>query len=376
MVVRARTTRGGGGSSGGGVASGGSDAAAAAERPARRAGRRRPRAAAARARRGPAPDFGPNVLIFDPSMSMSSIQSQLDAVYAQMDADQFDNLGLRVPLQARAIQPRRPGRVLHARASGSGCRRTTWSSRAPCGRRPTGSGSNNATCNFWRTAREPRRRPDRRPSTTGTDVWATSQGTALRRIHVKGIIVARRQRRLGERRVHRRLEDRHADQLRHAAAIPDAKRRPHELARVELEHGLRRRRPAPFGHLAAPAVHGRRRHAGRAREAVPLHRRERKLPRHGPGAEDEQPRLELGNEPAASPAPPGSPLSIDRFYIAKPGVDTAATINAALAQGKHLLLTPGDYQLRQPDSGHASRGRSSSGIGLPVLIPDERQRAS
>jgi hypothetical protein len=42
---------------------------------------------------------------------------------------------------------------------------------------------------------------------------------------------------------------------------------------------------------------------------------------------------------------PGTVIPIDQFYIARAGVDTAATINAALGQGKHLLLTPGIYGL-------------------------------
>src|SRR5437016_607615 len=36
-----------------------------------------------------APDFGPRVLIFDPSMPMSTIQSQLDAVIAKQESNQF-----------------------------------------------------------------------------------------------------------------------------------------------------------------------------------------------------------------------------------------------------------------------------------------------
>lgn len=36
---------------------------------------------------GPAPDFGPHVLIFDPSTSMATIQSQLDTVDGMMDQD-------------------------------------------------------------------------------------------------------------------------------------------------------------------------------------------------------------------------------------------------------------------------------------------------
>ena len=42
---------------------------------------------------------------------------------------------------------------------------------------------------------------------------------------------------------------------------------------------------------------------------------------------------------------PGTSIPISQFFIARAGVDTAATINAALGQGKHLLLTPGIYAL-------------------------------
>jgi hypothetical protein len=47
----------------------------------------------------------------------------------------------------------------------------------------------------------------------------------------------------------------------------------------------------------------------------------------------------------ASTQTPGTSIPIGQFYIARAGVDTAATINAALGQGKHLLLTPGIYAL-------------------------------
>jgi beta-glucanase (GH16 family) len=45
---------------------------------------------------------------------------------------------------------------------------------------------------------------------------------------------------------------------------------------------------------------------------------------------------------------PGTSIPIEEFYIAHPDKDTADTINAALAQGKHLLLTPGIYNLDKP----------------------------
>ncbi|HEV2213837.1 MAG TPA: coagulation factor 5/8 type domain-containing protein, partial [Terracidiphilus sp.] len=49
-----------------------------------------------------------------------------------------------------------------------------------------------------------------------------------------------------------------------------------------------------------------------------------------------------------SGATPGRDISLNSFYIAHAGQDTAATMNAALAKGKNLLLTPGIYDLNQP----------------------------
>ncbi len=45
---------------------------------------------------------------------------------------------------------------------------------------------------------------------------------------------------------------------------------------------------------------------------------------------------------------PGRSIPLNQFYIAHAGVDTAASMNARLAAGKHLLLTPGIYELTEP----------------------------
>jgi hypothetical protein len=46
--------------------------------------------------------------------------------------------------------------------------------------------------------------------------------------------------------------------------------------------------------------------------------------------------------------PAGELIPIDQFYIAVAGTDNATTINAALAQGKNLILTPGIYVVSTP----------------------------
>ncbi len=67
---------------------------------------------------------------------------------------------------------------------------------------------------------------------------------------------------------------------------------------------------------------------------------------------------------------PGNSVPIEQFYFAKPGTDTAATINAALAQGKHLLLLPGIYHLT--DSIQVTNPNTIVlGLGIPTLIPDQ-----
>jgi len=76
----------------------------------------------------------------------------------------------------------------------------------------------------------------------------------------------------------------------------------------------------------------------------------------------------------ASGATPGVSVPISRFYLAQPGVDNAATINAALSSGQNLILTPGIYHLTnsilvtQPDT-------IVMGLGFPTLVPTNRNPA-
>jgi hypothetical protein len=64
---------------------------------------------------------------------------------------------------------------------------------------------------------------------------------------------------------------------------------------------------------------------------------------------------------------PGSSISIDKFFVARPS-DSVATINNALRRGKNLILTPGVYalertvQVTRPDT-------VVLGLGFATLIP-------
>jgi hypothetical protein len=64
---------------------------------------------------------------------------------------------------------------------------------------------------------------------------------------------------------------------------------------------------------------------------------------------------------------PGWSIPLERFYIAHPG-DTAASINAQLAQGRDLLFTPGIYDLSEPI--HVGRPDTVVlGLGFATLRP-------
>src|SRR5690606_25713341 len=66
--------------------------------------------------------------------------------------------------------------------------------------------------------------------------------------------------------------------------------------------------------------------------------------------------------------PRGTSLALERFYVARPG-DSAATLNRALDQGLHLLLTPGIYHVDRPL--RVNRPNTVVlGLGYATLIPD------
>src|SRR6204780_1753690 len=69
-----------------------------------------------------------------------------------------------------------------------------------------------------------------------------------------------------------------------------------------------------------------------------------------------------------SGATAGKTIPIERFYIARAAVDTADTINAQLALGKNLILTPGIYDLTAPI--RVTRRRTVVlGLGFATLRP-------
>jgi len=62
-------------------------------------------------------------------------------------------------------------------------------------------------------------------------------------------------------------------------------------------------------------------------------------------------------------------ISIDRFHIAQPGIDTADSLNDALRKGYHLIFTPGIYHLNKClEVKYADT--VILGLGMATLVPD------
>ena len=321
---------------------------------------------------GPAPDFGPHVLIFDPSTSMATIQSQLDTVDGMMDQDQFDNNGYAYFFKpGQYALDVRVGYYMHVLGLGESPDDVVITGAV---RSKAALPNGNATCNFWRTVENFAVIPTAAID-NGADVWAVSQGCAMRRAHIQGSIV---------------LDDSQFDGQGNWSSggfIADSK------IDTQINSGTQQQfltrnddltswvgsdwnmvfvgdGQPPSGTWPNPPY--------TVVPATPVVREKPFLYIDGsgnylvmvPALKTSSSGSSWGSEPgdAGSPVPPGSPLSIDRFYVAKPGMDTAATMNAALSQGKHLLLTPGDYALDAPIQ-VTLPNTIVLGIGIPVLTP-------
>ena len=69
----------------------------------------------------------------------------------------------------------------------------------------------------------------------------------------------------------------------------------------------------------------------------------------------------------------GTSIDISQFYVAKAEKDNASTINTALNQGKHILLTPGIYYIEEPIKIN-NPNTVFLGLGLATLIPSEANK--
>jgi hypothetical protein len=282
------------------------------------------------------PDFGPNVLIFDPSMPQAEMQQQIDKIYSVERRNEFGperyailflpgKYQLNIPLgfytqvlglgaTPNAVQI--VGNV-HADASHD---------------------NNNATTTFWRAGEGFSVTP-----TGGTMQWAVSQAVPFRRMHVRGDLVLHQHHGwasggwMSDTLVDGNVDSGSQQQwISRNSEWRSWTGSNWNMVFVGVPHPPRGEWPnPPYTKVALTSV-VREKPFLEVDENGKWFVRVPELRSNSVGI-----TWHLGTTP-------GTSIPLDKFYVARPGTDTAATLNAQLGQGKNLILSPGIYDLTEP----------------------------
>jgi hypothetical protein len=310
----------------------------------------------AMAAKGVKPEFGPNVLIFDPAMPTQAIQKQIDAVYAIQEHNEFGpqrNALLFMPGSYAVDVPVGFYTEVMGLGASPDATRIAGNMHADANHE-----HNNATTTFWRAAQGISIAP-----AGGTMQWAVSQAVSLRRTHVRGDLVLHQQHGWASGGwMSDSLVDGNVDsgsQQQWISRNCDWKSwtgSNWNMVFVGVVHPPDGAWPQPPYTTVARTPVVREKPFLQVNAAGEFSVRVPQL--HG----DSIGITWRGGET------PGETIPITQFYIARADVDTAETINAQLDRGKNLILTPGIYDLSAPI--RATRPNTVVlGIGFATLRP-------
>nr|BFE71799.1 hypothetical protein GCM10020092_051000 [Actinoplanes digitatis] len=228
--------------------------------------------------------LGPNVLVFDPSMSTASIQAQLNSVFSQSETQQFGNQRYELLFK--------PGTYNNLTANIG-----FYTSIAGLGRNPTdvhlnssnltvdaGWFGGNATQNFWRSTENFSVTPLSRHRVRALGGRAGRADAPDEHQHPPEPDPDRI--RLGQRRIHRRHPDQRAAPAVLAAAVVHPQQQHPDESQRGVEQRLHRRRRRLSDLVPEPADHHAGHHADQPGEALPVPGR-RELRRVGAEPRDE-----------------------------------------------------------------------------------------
>ena len=306
--------------------------------------------------------FGENVYIFSPEDEASQVQETLNTIYSRQEAAQFEDnryavyfmpgtydvsadVGFYTQLAGLGALPT----DTRVRSVGTYAR---WLSNP--------QGLHNATCNFWRSIENIEMQSD--------TVWAVSQATGMRRVQIDGNLT---------------LHDEYgwasggflADSR--VVGLVDSGTQQQWLSRnnsysswIGQNWNIVMLGDEPEGVPKSTWPEA----SYTAVDETPLVREKPFLvydEKDGfgvfvPSWKENSSSYGWGDDGADGGASEGKVISLDDFYVAKEGVDSAQTVNRALADGKNILFTPGVYELDEALSVKKS-GTILLGIGLATL---------
>lgn len=142
----------------------------------------------------PAVDFGPNVKIFDPSMSTSQIEATLGAIAAQQVPNQFGSerytLLFKPGTYGSSSDPLnfQVGYYTEVAGLGSSPSDVVVNGTIDVYNQCFGPGDCTALVNFWRSLSNLTINVAGKGGCESGEFWATSQATSMRRVHVNGFV--------------------------------------------------------------------------------------------------------------------------------------------------------------------------------------------
>lgn len=305
---------------------------------------------------GGMPDLGPNVHVFDPSMP--DMQSRLDAIFATQESAEFGpgrhallfkpgtyNLDVRV------------GFYTHVAGLGMSPDDVVITGAV----RSTAEWKNgNATCNFWRGMENLAIKPTRGDN---TNVWAVSQATFMRRVRVMGDIALWD----GGWSSGGFIADSRIDGTVNSGSQQQWFSRNADWGKWDGGNWN-----MVFVGATNPPAGTWPERPYTVIDATPVVREKPYLVWSGESLAVAAPRLKTDARGTSwggsSTLAEADLLPLSSFHIARAGTDRAESINAALAQGKNVLLTPGVYDIEAP----IKVGRAGTivlGLGLATLAP-------
>ena len=326
----------------------------------------------------PAPDFGPNVHIFDPSMPTSQIQSTVDAIAAQQVPNQFgtqrDALLFKPGTYGTAQSPLNFQVGYYTSVAGLGASPNDVHVNGSIYVRNQCFGPNNCTAlvNFWRSLEN--LTIDVNTPNFGCytgEFWPVSQAAPMRRVHVNGQTTL--------------MDYCTGPSFASGGFISDSRFDGNLINGSQQQWVTRNSTLAGWsngvwnqvfsGVVNAPAqcFPGVPTGCG-PYTTLPTSTVTRDAPYlyvDSNGNYDVFVPAVQHNSSGAdweSGTTAGTSIPIDDFFIAKPS-DDAQKINSELARGKNLILTPGVYHVDKTINVKRA-GTVVLGLGFPTLVPD------